>query len=244
MRNITTECLILHAKLNGEYHKYLTVLSRELGLLQCTAYGAYKSKSKMVSSTDPYRHGRVSLYHNPVKNQYKVVDIEILDGYDAVRDDIRKIMAAGYCTEVVRKTYAGGNAETAFPLVHDFLHHLDMCSTNDVDYILLQFLARYLFDLGMFTTGVECSYCGRLLERTDDSYWTGTSGDFVCSSCNHPGDVHILPGTRVYLTQSVNLPFVKGVRIKVDNDTLLNSIRFIQITVEALIGKAPLTPWP
>lgn len=243
MRHIRTEALILHAKLSGEYHKYLTILTKDSGIIRCTAYGAYKSKSKMVTSTDPYRYAVLSLYHNPVKDSYKIVDVDVLNGFDRLRTNIQKILAAGYVTEIIQKTFAGGNNDTVFPLVRDALTMLDNGSESEVDYILIQFLLYYFTDLGVLYLGTECGNCGNDLIWSQPSFWTGVEGEFVCPQCNHPGDIAIQPGSKAYMAHSLAIPFERACRIKTDAVTLANTKGFLRAIAASALGREPLSPW-
>ena len=46
-RSISTNAIIIRRERFGEFHKGLTLLTSDLGLVSATAYGAYKMQSRL-----------------------------------------------------------------------------------------------------------------------------------------------------------------------------------------------------
>ena len=50
-RNYTTEAVVLKTRRFGDFHKSVTILSPERGIINAVAHGAYKGKSRLSSIT-------------------------------------------------------------------------------------------------------------------------------------------------------------------------------------------------
>ncbi len=46
-RSISTQAIVIRRERSGEFHKNLTLLTSDLGLINATAYGAYKMHSRL-----------------------------------------------------------------------------------------------------------------------------------------------------------------------------------------------------
>jgi len=73
-RSISTQAIVIRRERLGEFHKSLTLLTSDLGLITATAYGAYKMHSHLRVGSEPFTWSSTVLYHNPVKKSYKVTD--------------------------------------------------------------------------------------------------------------------------------------------------------------------------
>ena len=243
MRNIKTQALLLHAKPQGDYHKLITAVSPDLGIFYATAYGAYKSKSKMVSSAEPFHHVRVYLYNNPVKERYKVTDIEIVDAYGEIRNDVEKIMAAGLVGEILSKSHRDLNAANVFGLSLAFFSLLNDSPIQAVDFLLFQFIFRYLMFAGVFAIPENCDHCRKRLDNTDAVYWTGIEGEYMCGECNHSGDMELPVSVIKYLSKTLGMTIEKACCITTDDKLRSSLKRFALALTSESLGCKLGTPW-
>ena len=93
MRTSTTDAVVLRKIRIGEIHKALTLFSPEKGLLSAIAHGAFKIRSRLRTATEPFHVIRVYLYHDPVRNQYKVTDIDSLNALDGIRRSVERFIS-------------------------------------------------------------------------------------------------------------------------------------------------------
>ena len=89
-RNLRTESIILRTRRIGELHKGLTCLTRSCGIIDVIAYGAGKGKSKLSGMVDPFSLLYMYLYYDPVKDSYKVSDIEQRAIFPGIRSELGK----------------------------------------------------------------------------------------------------------------------------------------------------------
>ena len=53
-RSISTQAIVIRRERLGEFHKSLTLLTSDLGLISATAYGAYKMHSHLRVGSEPF----------------------------------------------------------------------------------------------------------------------------------------------------------------------------------------------
>ena len=169
MRNTICDVLVLKTRRQGDYDKQLILFSGELGLVYASVYGAYRSRSRLAGSTEQFTRLKAYLYHNPVKNSWKVSDAEVLDQYSGLRGSLEKIMAASVGAEIIMRTEAaGGEGERLYRILLALFHYLDNGSDEDIDYLLIQFLQRYIEISGSMPDLSSCPECGREIGKEAD----------------------------------------------------------------------------
>jgi len=213
-RATLTDALILRASRIGEYHKQLLLLCPESGLVRATAFGAYKGKSRLVSTSDPYSYARLNLYRNPVRDQIKVTDIEILEAYEGLRSDLARSYAASLVSEVTIASYAGGGPDYNFPfgLLRRVFSLMDESDVEATERLVFQYLLRYLLHAGFFHLEQECASCAG--EKT--SFFDRRGGEFLCHACAPEGSLPVSPGLLRYLRDASELPLSRALGIGLD----------------------------
>ena len=93
-RNLKTRALVLKNYRIGDFHKGTVLLTGELGIIHAIAHGAFKGKSRLGNKTEVFNDLIAYLYHNPVKNSYKITDAECKNYFKGMKKDLRKVYAA------------------------------------------------------------------------------------------------------------------------------------------------------
>ncbi len=229
----------------AEYHKGLVILSPDLGIFHATAFGACKGKSKLSGVSETFVEGRMFLYHDPVKDRYKVSEIAASRPHHGLRDNLDRYYTALFWTELIMKSFAGG--EEFHALFRFFSKSLRVLETaDDTAGILVQFVWRYLGLTGFQPDIGTCAECGRDIERGEALYLQ--DGQFVCRDCagrrgpveSQPGSYRppvLSPAACRYLLHSSSLPLEKtsGVRMEKSDEDALKRLLFIYI--EDIIGR-------
>ena len=212
-RNKTVEGITLHARRFQEYHKDVTILSREGGITNCVLHGGYKGKSRMAGATEPFRYGKFLLYHNPVKDSYKISDCEVLDPFEEFRKDLAKIYLVSLWSEIMIKTRGAGagtdDGENVFLLLLNSLELLKNCPSYNLPRLDIQFLWRFLALSGLGIPGGWCVLCGRELGEKDLPVYSFSDQGFLCSGCLKDTDRNTVsgvfsPGASRYLMRTIN----------------------------------------
>src|SRR6056297_1352136 len=179
-RNIRTFGVILKSYRVAEYHKGLVVLSPDLGIFHTTAFGAFKGKSKLSGVSEPFTDGAFLLYHDPVKDRYKVSEIIPELVHAGIRGDLERYYTALFWSELLVKSFAGGgDFNRLFRFVREGLQLLD--GEGRHEWINIQFMWRYLELIGFRPETERCDECGRALERNEAMFLQ--DGRLVCPNC-------------------------------------------------------------
>ena len=216
-RSISTQAIVIRRERYGEFHKSLSLLTADLGLIAATAYGAYKMHSSLRMGSEPFTWARVTLYHNPVKRSYKVTDLDVRESFAGLQSDLSRLAAASLWAEVVQKSYGAGEVSgMLFQLFLDCLRLLDASDARREQYVTIQFLWRFLSLAGYRPDIAACDACGAALGEARPAYYSVPSNAVLCPPCGgHLEDV--LPaGSLRYLDASLARPIDEAVDITME----------------------------
>lgn len=241
-RNIRTEAIVLKTARMGEIHKSVTLLAPDLGLVQAIAHGVYKGKGRLAGTTDPFAWSTIYLYHEPVKGNYKITDIECHDLFESLRTDLERYYAASLWAEVIIRSHAGGEGpDRIFGLLKSALHALE--SSFDHKCVQIQFLWRFIALAGFLPHIESCSLCGRDFTEREIVVYRRAEGDFACLGCLPVTSTEGLPevqelsaGARKYLERTEQLSLRDALRVDLERgakEQLLALLyRFVQDILE------------
>lgn len=213
-------------------------MTADAGLVDVFVFGGPKSKLRSLAA--PYSAGRAFVYHDPVKDLSKLSDFDVREPFSGLREDLRKIWAAGLVAELLQKTSGGGGD---YPLVLglalDTLRSLEALPSERADYPALLFIWRMLGITGLMPDSSACASCGHDLEAGASSVYAEEMGGFLCSSCaragpwaaDGPQDRPELPewtgrhypltaGALRWLQRSGEIPFMMAARTGLDAESL------------------------
>jgi DNA repair protein RecO (recombination protein O) len=235
-----TEALILRASRMGEYHKQLLLLTPDSGVVKAVAFGAFKGKSRLVSASDPYSYARLHLYRNPIRDQFKITDIEVLQSFEGLRSNLGRSFAAVLLTELTTASYAGGGPDYRYPfgLLKRSLGLLAQADTEQCERIVFQYLLRFLTFAGFLHPCEECGQCGRRIERSEEVFFSLREADLVCGGCADDGSLGLSPGVRRYIDSALTLPLSRALGIGLDLRARSALIRLLR----ELLGTTMQTP--
>ncbi|MBA7681348.1 DNA repair protein RecO [subsurface metagenome] len=239
-RNYSTPAIVIRKTRVGEIHKSLTLMTRG-GLIRALAHGAYKIKSRFRIASEPYSYLKVYLYHEPVKDQYKITDIEMIDLFEGIRESLVKFYTASLWAEVTLKSFGGGTGSAEiFELLLDALHCLDECRAGREIMVSIQFLWRFLSIMGYGPALNTCYHCGTAIGQNEASFFSENFSAFLCRGCAGSEALILLPGGRRYLEVTTGRPFRSAARVGLEEESVsaLRKIlyRFIQMVLEASLN--------
>ena len=220
-RSSFTEAIVLRKTRVSEMHKSLTLLTPRRGLVQALAYGAYKIRSRFRSASEPFNHLKVYLYHDPVKDQYKLTDVEALDLFEGLRGDLPRFYAASLWAEASLKSYgAGEDTPDLYLLLLEALRLLDHGAGEEIAVISVQFLWRFMHLLGLLPDFRDCSRCGRPIGAEETVHFPPGGSAGVCSRCDPGHSPSLPPRACRYLEKTLELPLERAVRVRITPETL------------------------
>jgi DNA repair protein RecO (recombination protein O) len=188
-RHVTTEAIVLKVSRFGEIHKSVTMLTPSGGVLHAIAHGALKMKSRLRSSTEPFMLISADLYHDPVRDSYKITDAETRVFPFGITQSPDRFFAASLFVEIVLRSFGGGESgEEMFRLLADALAALDTASVADEPFIVVQFVFRTLDLNGFLPRLNSCGRCGKIVDETAAVVFHRPSREIVCSACTSGRD--------------------------------------------------------
>jgi hypothetical protein len=103
------------------------MLTRSSGLIHAVAYGARSARGSLRGKVVPFAAGTAYLYHQPNRDAFKITDYDVEEYHLHLQEDLRAYYAASVVSEVVWRTYAGGDdmEGRAFDLVIEALAWLN-----------------------------------------------------------------------------------------------------------------------
>lgn len=220
-RTVSTSAIVIRRERMGESHKSLALLTADLGLVHAAAYGAWKMHSALRIGSEPFAHSLARLYHDPVKNTYKVTDLEVRETFDGLRSDLGRIEAASLWAEVVLRSIAAG--ETAgglYRLLLACLRALEADRAERAPYATAQFLWRFLGLAGYRPDASACERCGRAFRGEEGASWLAAPGGIACAACAGEAGLPLSAGARRYLEASRDLDLGAALAISLDPASL------------------------
>ncbi|HWR66445.1 MAG TPA: DNA repair protein RecO [Bellilinea sp.] len=178
-RNIRVEAVVLRHSDWGEADRLLGLYTREAGKLRAIVKGARKLRSRKAGHLEPFT--RVQLMLARGRDLWIVTQVETVDAYTPLREDLQRIAQASYVIEVLdRFTYEEGQNRLVYGLLVDTLARL---ASADDFFLAARYYEMQLLDLlGFRPELVNCVNCGELIQPRDQFY-TALLGGILCPNC-------------------------------------------------------------
>ena len=100
MAEIRARGIIIKQSDYGEGHRMLTVFTEEYGIVKAVSYGVKKSKSKAAASSQFLCYGDFDFYKGVGKDIMTINNIDTLDGFYPVSEDIKKLSLCVYLADI------------------------------------------------------------------------------------------------------------------------------------------------
>mgnify|MGYP006277288965 CR=1 FL=1 len=241
-RNASCKGIVLRNFRIGEIHKGVVLLTDRFGLVSSIAHGAYSQKGKLRGVTNLFCTGTFYLYHNPAKNSTKITDVQIDAFHQDIRSDLSAFYAASLWSEVVIKSYGGGDdGRELWRLLVRALEAVDAAAVSPgghrVSLISVQFLWRYLAVIGVRPDLGACAATGAGLEVAERASYSRMHGGFVSPEFTEASDISLSRGARRYLEHTQELSLDRALLVRLDPESLSALKRalfaMVQDTVES-----------
>lgn len=199
-------------------HKGVSCLTRSHGVIDAIAYGAGKGKSKLSGLVDPFSLLHLYLYYDPVKDSYKISDIEQKTIFPNIRADLGKFYIASFWSELILRSFSGGGeSELIYPLLAESLIKLDPADKAGQSLILIQFIWRYLGIAGFRPDTERCGRCDSLLTLSEPVWFDERDNQIICAECRtNMNLLQFSSGGLKYLRHTEKLDLDKSMRIGLD----------------------------
>ena len=178
MKSIKVSGVVIAENNMGDFDKMLTILTPNLGKVSCSAKGARRPKSQLMSGTQLMCFGEYMLFKG--SDTYTLNSCEIIELFYNIRTDLEKLTYAMYVTRIV--TDVTTENQNSFNTLKLYLNTLYMISETDknLDFIVSVFKLRILKILGFSPNVRECVSC-KTKEKIN--YFSIRDNGFKCKTC-------------------------------------------------------------
>lgn len=223
-RNKKIGAIVLKKIRVGESNIGLTILTEENVVLFVMAFGATKTKSKLFGATNIFVEGNWDLYYDPVKDHWRVKEVSVINYNQDIHLSIENFYTSSFLCEIILKSQG---SDGVYVLLNKALKLFQ--NGENREYVLIQFLLRFLKHQGVLSSFNYCSDCGTEIVK-NSLYYTGTDG-LVCSSCLKGGRfIELSPGATIFCNKTLDMDFEASLRIGLDKSSL-SMIKHFLITL-------------
>ena len=179
MKQIKVNGIVIAENNMGDFDKMLTILTPNLGKIGCSAKGARRPKSLLLSGTQFLCFGEYMLFKS--SSTYTINSVETIEMFYNIRTDLDKLTYASYITKII--TDVTTENQNSFNTLKLFLNTLYMISETDkdLDFITSVFKIRVLKILGYTPNSLECVSCKK---KEKLNYFSIKDNGFKCNSCS------------------------------------------------------------
>lgn len=199
-----TEALIIRENNNiGEADRFVTALTRDLGVIRASVRGARRIKNHNGPATQLLCHSRLSLFRG--RDKYIVDDAEALNVFFDVRGQLDKLALAQYFCELAGVLAPQEEpAEESFRLLLGALKYLS-AGTRPLPLIKAAVELRLLCQAGYGPALDACAGC-----RGEPRWFSPVRGVLFCDACRGPdGVIPVPPGVLAALRHIAAGPLEK-----------------------------------
>ena len=153
-----TDGLVIRETPVGEADKFITILTRDHGVMRAAARGARKASSRSAGSTQLLTHAQFSMQEG--KNNWYIDDAKPLHVFFDLKDDLEKLTLAQYFCELAGALCPREEpAEEALRLLLNALHYLG-CGERPAPLLKAVVEGRLLSAAGYMSDLSGCRQCG------------------------------------------------------------------------------------
>ncbi len=201
---LTTDALIIRENnMVGESDRFVTALTRDVGVIRASVRGARQIKNRNGSATQLLCYSRLSLYKG--RDKYIVDDAEPLQVFFEVRGELTKLALAQYFCELAGVLApAEEEAGEELRLLLNALHYLAQGTRS---HALIKAVAelRLLCKAGYMPAVAQCAQCG----TQACTRFSPLRGEVTCEEHGAEGTMVLSGGAMAALRHIVYAPFEK-----------------------------------
>lgn len=178
MKLVKTKGIIIAEHNASDFDKMLTILTPNLGKIECLAKGSRKPKSLLLAGTQFLCFGDYLLYKG--SENYSMNSCEIIELFYKIRTDLDKLKYATYITKIVSDVTTEN--QNNYRILQLFLNTLYVIAETEkeLDFIVSVFRIRLMSLIGFRPQIEECSICNK---KEDLTFFSIKNSGFKCKAC-------------------------------------------------------------
>lgn len=186
-----TEAVILRRMNLGEADRILTAITPDQGKLRMIAKGVRKPGSRKAGHLEPFTRAQLLLARG--RDLDIVTQVEALETFPGLRDDLMRIGRAAYVAELIdRFAVEEEGSRDLYRLLLKTYERL--CSSDNPAAVLRFFQVHLLSNAGFGPELSHCLKCGKPIEAEDQFFSIGEGGVF-CPNCGAMHATEVQPIT-------------------------------------------------
>ena len=178
MRTVKTKGIIIAEKTMSDFDKMLTILTPNLGKIECVAKGSRRPKSLLMAGTQFLCFGDYLLYKG--SENYSMNSCETIELFYNIRTDLDKLKYAVYITKIINDiTTENQNNYKVLQLYLNTLYVISNTEKN-LEFVTSIFRLRLLSIIGYRPEIRECKSCK---EKENLTKFSIKDNGFKCTAC-------------------------------------------------------------
>lgn len=234
---LTTDALIIRENNNiGESDRFVTALTRDLGVIRASARGARQLKNRSGAATKLLTYSRLTLFRG--REKYIIDEAEPLQLFFELHSDIERLALAQYFCELAG--VLAPREEAAEPYLRLLLNALHYLCTGKRDVRLVKAVVelRLLALSGYMPNLTACSVCGA---ADAEGFWLlPRDGILQCTACRRNAYDGALPVSVTVLAAMQHIlygPFEKCFSFTLPEDSLTGLAQASEAFLLAQLGR-------
>ncbi len=178
MKLVKTKGIIIAEHNMSDFDKMLTILTPNLGKIECMAKGSRKPKSLLLAGTQFLCFGEYILYKG--QDNYSMNSCEIIELFYKIRIDLDKLKYATYITKIISDVTTEN--QNNYRILQLYLNTLYVIAQTDKNLELITsiFRLRLMSIIGFRPQIDECLVCK---EKENLAYFSIRDSGFKCKNC-------------------------------------------------------------
>mgnify|MGYP002538341949 FL=1 len=177
MKTVKTKGIIIAEKIMSDFDKMLTILTPNMGKIECVAKGR-RPKSLLMAGTQFLCFGDYMLYKGG--ENYSMNSCETIELFYNIRTDLDKLKYAVYITKIINDVTTEN--QNNYKILQLYLNTLYVISNTDKDleFVTSIFRLRLLSIIGYRPEIEECKTCK---EKENLTKFSIRDNGFKCTAC-------------------------------------------------------------
>lgn len=178
MKTVKTKGIIIAEKVMSDFNKMLTILTPNMGKIECVAKGSRRPKSLLMAGTQFLCFGDYMLYKGG--ENYSMNSCETIELFYNIRTDLDKLKYAVYITKIINDVTTEN--QNNYKILQLYLNTLYVISNTDKDleFVTSIFRLRLLSIIGYRPEIEECKTCK---EKENLAKFSIRDNGFKCTAC-------------------------------------------------------------
>ena len=178
MKTVKTKGIIIAEKVMSDFAKMLTILTPNIGKIECVAKGSRRPKSLLMAGTQFLCFGDYMLYKGG--ENYSMNSCETIELFYNIRTDLDKLKYAVHITKIINDVTTEN--QNNYKILQLYLNTLYVISNTDKDleFVTSIFRLRLLSIIGYRPEIGECKTCK---EKENLTKFSIRDNGFKCTAC-------------------------------------------------------------